>query len=58
MLEAIAARIEGKTYTPADLAQLVAEVKRLRTAIKEHAWMTEDGTENEHDLQLWAVLDA
>lgn len=32
-LDAIAARIEGKTYTPADLAQLVAEVKRLRVAL-------------------------
>lgn len=29
-LDAIAARIEGKTYTPADLALLVAEVERLR----------------------------
>lgn len=33
MLDAIAARIEGKTYTPADLAQLLGEVARLRQAL-------------------------
>lgn len=29
-LDAIAARIEGKTYTPGDLVSLLAELRRLR----------------------------
>lgn len=43
---------------PGTIAALVAEVERLRAAIKEHAWMTEDGAEADEDLRLWAVLDA
>lgn len=36
-LDAISARIEGKTYTPADLAQLLAELRRLRGVLGYYA---------------------
>lgn len=58
-LDAIAARIEGKTYTPADLALLVAEVERLRAAIEEHKRTLKPGDDYcGADVILWRAIDA
>lgn len=36
-LDTIAARIEGKTYTPADLVSLLAKLRRLRGVLGYYA---------------------
>ena len=45
-------------HAPSDLAALVAEVERLRAAIKTHERNGRRMSNNPHDRDLWAVLDA
>lgn len=46
-------------HAPTDLAALVAEVERLRTAITEHERLLRRGDHyGPADVDLWAVLDA